>query len=883
MPVGSRLISLWRNLLRKNELEQELTEEVQAYLDMIIELKIEEGCQPAEARRAALIELGGVEQVKEQVREVRMGHYLEMMWQDLRYGARMLMKNPGFSLIAVITLALGIGANTAIFSVVNSVLLRPLPYPQSERLVYVWESLRSDPSNADSMTPYNFTDIRERNQSFEAYFTFRYTNKALTGEGIPESLNSIDASADFGRVMGVSAALGRVFTADEDQPGKDNVVMISNGLWQRYFNASTQVIGQSIQLNGEPHTIIGVMPAGFNFPNPDIDIWKPLALDLSKYQRSSAFLQGVARLKDGVTLAQARVDLLAIAAQLEQQYPNTNGNVTFKPVLLRTEWVGEIEKPLLILFGAVVFVLLIACVNVANLMFGRATARWKEIALRSALGASRWSLIRLLLTESVLLALMGGALGLLLAFYGINTLTRINPDAIPSRNQVTIDGFVIVFTFAISLITGVLFGLVPAWQATRTDLNQALREDSRTATGAGRLMRIRSFLVVAEISLSLVLLAGAGLLLQSFWKLLQINPGFRPESVATCLVSLPRVNYPELRQRADFFRHVLDELRAQPGVESAAAVTAIPFGGSRGQSSFRIDGRTDGANDPSADRHQASPGYFQTIGIPLLAGRDFSDSDDFTHPGVVIINEAAARQFWPDENPIGKSLTVGMQDEITLYGKAVSREIIGIVGNVKHEKLNDVVQPELYLPVWQLPVDGLSLLVRGQAKGDNLINGMRSAVQSVDKNLPVRRARLLESSLTKSVAPQRFVTMLLMLFAGIALLLAAVGVYGVMSYTVAQRTHEIGIRMALGAQTIDILKMVVGQGMRLALAGVGIGLIASLAFARLMQSLLFNVSATDPVTFVAIASLLVSIALLACYLPARRAAKVDPMIALRHE
>jgi putative ABC transport system permease protein len=810
---------------------------------------------------------------------------LNTLSQDLRYSLRMLMKRPGFTIVALITLALGIGANTAVFSVVNAVLLRPLPFPQSERLVYVWESLRSDPKVEDSMTPYNFTDLRERNQDFDAYFAFRYTNMALTGAGVPESLNAIEASADFGRTMAVAPALGRVFAADEDQPGKNSVAIISDGFWKRRFGSSLQVVGQSVQLNGEAHTIIGVMPAGFDFPAPDIDVWKPLALDLSKYRRGTAFLQGVARLKDGVTLEQARADLLAISAQLEEQYPNNNRDVTFKPVLLRTQLVGEIEKPLLILFGAVVLVLLIACVNVANLVLGRATARWKEIALRSALGASRGSLIRLLLTESVLLGLFGGVLGLLLAAYGIDALTKINPDAISSRHQVTMDGFVIAFTFAMSLVTGVLFGLVPAWQATGTDLNRALREDNRTATGAGRLKVIRSGLVVAEIGLSLVLLVGAGLLLQSFWKLLHVNPGFRPENVVTCAVSLPRVRYPEARQRADFYRRTLDELRATPGVESAAAVTSLPFSGSRGNSSFTIDGRPVPAdsNGPSADRHQTSPGYFQAMGIPLLAGRDFSDTDDSTHPGVVIINETAAKQFWPDEDPIGKHLTVGMPDEVALYGKPVSREIIGIVGNIKHQELNGDFQPEIYFPAWQLPADNMALVVRGPAAAENLINGMRSAVLSVDKDQPIRRARLLESSIARSVAPQRFVTMLLMLFAAIALLLAAVGIYGVMSYTVAQRTHEIGIRIALGAQTNDVLRLVVGQGMLLAGLGLAVGLVAALALTRLMQTLLFNISASDPITFAAIALLLGGVALLACYLPARRAAKVDPMVALRYE
>jgi putative ABC transport system permease protein len=810
---------------------------------------------------------------------------MQTLIQDLRYSLRMLLKRPGFTIVALITLALGIGANTAVFSVVNAVLLRPLPYPHAEQLVYVWEAMRSDPADQGSVAPLNFADLHNRSQSFDAYFAFRSASLALTGDGSPQSLAAIEATGDFGRVMASPAALGRVFVADEDQPGKNHVAVISDGLWKRRFGANPQVIGQSVQLNGEACTIIGVMPASFNFPSPDIEVWRPLGLDLSQYPRGTHFLQSVARLKDGVSFAQAQADLLAIGEQLEQEFPNANRDVTFKPVLLRTQLVGDIERPLLILFGAVVLVLLIACVNVANLVLGRATARWKEIALRSALGASRGSLIRLLLTESVLLGVLGGAFGLLLAAYGIEALTKINPEAIPGRPQITVDGFVIAFTFGMSLITGVLFGLAPAWQATGTDLNQALREDSRSATGASRLKLIRSGLVVVEVGLSLVLLVGAGLLLQSFWKLLHVNPGFRPENVATCSVNLPPVKYPGEWQQADFFRRALDEARALPGVQAAGFATSLPFSGSRGSSSFSIDERPTppGADSPAADRHQVAPGYFQAIGIPLLEGRDFSDADDRSHPGVIIINETAAKRYWPDENPIGKHLTIGMPQEMKLYGKAVSREIIGIVGNVKHEELKADFQPELYIPMLQLPSAGMTLVVRSQAAADSLISGMRSAVLSVDKDQPIRRAQLLQTMIARSLAPQRFVTMLLMLFAGIALLLAGVGIYGVMSYTVAQRTHEIGIRIALGAQATDVLRMVIGQGMRLAALGLALGLVAAIVLTRLMQSLLFNISASDPLTFAAIALLLTGVALLACYLPARRAVKVDPLVALRYE
>jgi putative ABC transport system permease protein len=814
-----------------------------------------------------------------------MGKVMKAPMQDLRYSLRMLLKRPSFTIVALITLALGIGANTAVFSVVNAVLLRPLPYPQAERLAYVWEASRADLADQGSVSPLNFADLHGRNQSFDGYFAFRYASLALTGDGPPESLAAIEASGDFARVMAAAPALGRVFVADEDQPGKNRVAVISDGLWRRRFGASPQAVGQSVQLNGEATTIIGVMPASFDFPSPDIEVWRPLGLDLSQYPRGSHFLQSVARLKDGVSFAQAQADLMAVGEQLEQEYPNANHDVTFKPVSMRTQLVGEIEKPLLVLFGAVVLVLLIACVNVANLVLGRATARWKEIALRSALGASRGSLIRLLLTESVLLGLLGGALGLLLAAYGVEALTKINPEAIPGGRHIAIDGFVIAFTFGMSLLTGALFGLAPAWQATGADLNRALREDNRSATGAGRLKLIRSGLVVVEVGLSLVLLAGAGLLLQSFWKLLHVNPGFRPENVATCSVNLPPVKYPSEWQQADFFRRALDEARALPGVDAAGFATSLPFSGSRGSSSFSIDDRPTppDADGPAADRHQVAPGYFRAIGIPLLEGRDFSDADDRSHPGAIIINETAAKRYWPGENPVGKRLTIGMPQEVKLYGKAVSREIVGVVGSVKHEGLKADFQPELYIPMLQLPSANMTLVVRGQSSAESLINGMRSAVLSVDKDQPVRRAQLLETAIARSLAPQRFVTMLLVLFAVIALLLAGIGIYGVMSYTVAQRTHEIGIRMALGAQTSDVLRMVIGQGMRLALTGLALGLVAAIALTRLVQSLLFNVSASDPLTFAAIALLLAGVALAACYLPARRAIKVDPLVALRYE
>ncbi len=885
VPLLPLVSSFWRALFHRSRMDEELDEEIRAYVGLLAEEKTREGLGAEEAVRASLIEAGGVEQVKERVREIRAGAAMETFLRDIRYGARSLARSPGFTAVAVFTLALGIGANTAIFSVVNAVLLRPLPYPHAERMAYVFETKRSDPKVELSLSPHNFTDLRGRNQSFDSYAAFNHGSFTLTGGDQPEALNGVMASADLGRVVGVAPAVGRFFTAEEDAPGQNHVALISDGLWRRRFGADRQAVGRSVQLNGEPYTIIGVMPPGFDFPNMSTEVWAPLALDLSKYQRGTAFLQTVARLKPGVTLEQAQADVQNIAQRLGKEFPDLGrDDFSVKVKSLHEHLFGWIEKPLLVLFGAVLLVLLIACLNVASLALGRATVRRKEMAVRSALGASRWSLARLLLTESVLLALAGAAAGLLLAKYGVDALTMIDPAALPDRRKVTIDASVVAFTFLTSLVTGVLFGLAPAWQAAKTDLSQAMRESSRAVAGGGWLRKIRGALVVAEISLSLVLLVSAGLLLKSFWKLLQVNPGFQPENVVTCSISLPQAKYPEEWQKAEFFRRTLEQARAIPGVQSAGFSTSLPFSGSRGSSSFSIDDRP-GPRErgPVADRHAVAPGYFAVMGIHLRAGRDFNDSDGISHPAVVIINEEAARRFWPNENPVGKRLTIGMPQEVKLYGKPVSREIVGLVGNVKHEKLSDDFEPEMYIPAYQLPAPSMTLVVRGRVPVEGLTEGIRRAVQSVDPEQPIRRVQLLETWVAGSVAPQHFLAMLLLLFAAVALLLAAVGIYGVMSYTVTQRTHEIGIRMALGAGRHNVLRLVLGQGMVLALTGLGAGLALALASTRILASLLYGVSATDFATFAGFSLLLALVALLACLVPARRATRVDPIVALRYE
>ncbi len=809
---------------------------------------------------------------------------MDLIIKDIRYAVRSLLKQRGFTAIAVITLALGIGANTAIFSVVNAVLLRSLPYPHPEHMVYVFEGRLSDPKFEGSYSSQNFSDMRSRNHSFDSYSALNFISFTLTGDRQPEAVNGVLASADFGRVMGLPPALGRWFTAEEDAPGKEHVALISDGLWKRRFGADPQVVGKNVQLNGEPYTIIGVMPVDWNFPNPNYEVWAPLALDPSKYDRGHGFLQGVARLKQNTTVEQARADLQSIEEQIKRETPSWGRDLVVKVVPLREHLFGDLDRPLLILLGAVVLVLLVACVNVANLMFGRATARWKEMALRSALGASRWSLVRMLLVESAILAAVSGGLGLLLAKYGVVALVAINPAALPTQEKITIDSYVVAFTCLISLLTVALFGLLPALQVTKTDLTQALRESSRTATGARRLKVIRGALVVGEISLSLVLLASAGLLLESLWKLMSVSPGFRAENIVTCRIDLPPTKYPEYKSQADFFHRLLKEAHAIPGIEAASVITSLPFSGSRGTSSFKIDGRPiEQGNEASADRHQVAPGYFAAMGITLLAGRDFTDADDMEHPAVVIINEAAAKRFWPNENPLGKRLTIGMTQELKLYGKEVSREIVGVVGNVKHEQLKDDFAPEMYIPAWHLPTSSMTLIVRAKAPPDSLINSMRQAVQSIDPDQPIRRAQTLQAAIARTVAPLRFVAALLTLFAVLALVLAIIGIYGVMSYAVAQRTPEIGVRMALGAQYHDVLKLIMGHGVMLTLAGIGLGLACALALTRVMASLLFEVKPTDATMFAVVSISQAIIAMVACYIPARRATKVDPLVALRYE
>ncbi|MCI0339292.1 MAG: ABC transporter permease [Acidobacteria bacterium] len=791
-----------------------------------------------------------------------------------------MTKNPGFTLIAACALALGIGANAAIFSVVNSVLLRPLHYPNSDRLMTIWEDhqARGGPK-LEYTTPPGFEDWRDQAQSFEHVAALQDWRPTLTGLDEPEQLIGAAVSHNMFSLLAVPPIQGRTFRPEEDQRGANRVVIISHGLWQRRFGADPAIIGKTITLGGESHTVIGVAPADFKFPIiGNVEIWRtirPLIGD--GCQRGCLTIRVMARLKPGVTIEGARSELTTIARRIEREFPETNTKVGVSLISLHEYLVGDVKTPLLVLLCAVGFVLLIACANVANLMLARSATRDKEIAIRSALGAGRWRIVRQLMVESGILALIGGALGLLLAYYLINLLIAFSPDGTPRVDEITIDRRVLGFTFGISMLTGLLFGLVPAWQISKTDLNQSLKESNKSTQISRRGRRSLNALVIAETALALVLLAGAGLLMKSFLQLQRVSLGFNPKNVLTALVLLPRVNYPERQQITAFSTQLLDRIESLPGVLSAGSASSLPLSGFNTDSNFLIEGRPAPPpnQQPVAWYSSVSTDYFRTIGMQLRAGRWFNERDNMNSPLVVIISETMARRYFPNENPIGKRIGNGRPDRW--------REIIGVTADVKHFGLSQNARPAMFFPQLQEPVRRMYIVVRMEGDPSKAVPTLRGEVSAIDKNLAVSGVRVMEEIVAGSIAPERFTLLLLGIFAALALALAAAGIYGVMSYSVAQRTQEIGIRMALGAQTRDVLRLVVGHGMLLTLCGIAIGLAGSFALTRLMTTLLFGVSATDPITFVAVSLLLIVVALIACLLPARQAAKVDPMIALRYE
>ena len=813
---------------------------------------------------------------------------METLFKDFRYGVRMLMKRPGFTAVAIIALALGIGANTAIFSVVNAVLLKPLPFSDPDRLMKVYETDKHRGVTQGSASYPDFADWRDQNHVFERIAAFHDSSYILTGGDDAVRFQGAVVSADLFALLGVTPILGRTFLPEEDKPGDSGrVVMLSHGLWQRQFNSDPNILGRSLTLDGMNYSVVGVMPAGFKFPigNEPVELWTTFAVesqgtDAMTAQRGAHYLKVIARLKPDVTISQAQAEMDTIASRLEQQYPDENSHRGVYVVGALEDLVGDVRPALFILLSAVGCVLLIACANVANLLLARATTRHKEMAIRAALGASRMRVVRQLLTESVMLALVGGALGLLVALWGTDLLVVLSGDDIPRATEIGLDGGVLLFTLAVSVLTGVIFGLVPAIQSSRPDLSESLKEGGRGSTEGARRNLIRSALVVFEVAIAIVLLVGAGLLIESLRRLQKINPGFDSKNVLTLRMGLPDVKYTTEKQVA-FYRELLERINALPGVARASSVLPLPLSGDRVRTTFETEGRPIAQGDlPTAELRAIGLDYFRAMAIPLVKGRDFTARDDGKAPSVIIVNSAFAEKFFPGEDPIGKHIKPGIsfdEDEPPM------REIVGVVGNVRHLKLDAAEEAEFYAPHAQIPFDSMTLVVKSDKDPRGLVGAIQQEVRAMDKDLPVFDIKTLDDYVSAAVAQPRFNTLLLAIFAGLALVLTAVGLYGVMSYSVAQRTHEIGIRMALGAQASDVLKLVVSQGMLLTLIGVAIGLSAAFALTRLMASLLYGVSATDPATFAIVAATLSAVAFLACYIPARRAMKVDPMIALRYE
>ncbi len=804
------------------------------------------------------------------------------IWGDVRYGVKILLKRPGFTVIAILTLALGIGANSAIFSVVNAVLLRPLPYPEPEQLLRV--SL-ADPQVKEGRGAYGAMDFlaaKERNQSFAALAAFYAPGNgfSLSGREIPEQVPGALVTAQFFDVLQVKAAQGRTFAPAEDRPAAARAIVVSHTFWQQRLNADANVIGQAVTLDGESHTVIGVMPPDFSFAlTGTAEFWAVLQLELPRY-RPPYYLNVVGRLKPSVSAAQAQSELSGIAAQVQTQFPGTSAKaVTASP--LKDSIIGDARLALLVLFSAVLFVLLIALVNVANLLLARAAEREKEMAVRAALGAGRWRLLRQVLTESLLLALAGGALGWMLALWGVDLILSAMPENLPRMGEVRLDARVLGFTVLLSLASGIFFSVVPAWQNSRLDLNATLKEGGRAGgTGGGR-RGLRSVLVIGEFAVALMLLIGAGLMIHSFLQLQRVNAGFNPDHVLTAQITLPEVRYREASQVAAFHQRLLQRVQGLPGVESASLSMALPPNLLVMRNPFTLEGRppSPGQTSPLAQQLLVSPAYFRTLGIRLQAGRDFTDADKQDAPEVIIINETMARQYFPNQDPVGRRLQTGDYDAQGSWAT-----IVGVVEDVKYAGLNEAPDVTMYTPFAQnLWWRSMYLAIRTSGDPLSYVTALRHELKALDGDLPLSRVSTLEQVRWNSIGEPRVYTLLLGLFGAVALLLAAIGIYGVMAYTVAQRTHEIGIRMALGAGRGDVLRLVVGQGMKLALVGTVGGLLGAFGLMRLMKSLLFGVSATDPLTFAGVAVLLMIVAFLACVIPARRATKVDPLVALRYE
>jgi len=810
---------------------------------------------------------------------------MNTLLKDLQYGLRMLASNPGSTVVAMIALALGIGANSAIFSVVNAVLLRPLPYKDPSRLIVIWETKLSKGIAQEQVSPPDYRDWVEQQQVFEQIAALREQPAVLTGGQLPERVETALISPGAFELLGVKAGLGRTFLSEEAEPGRNRVALLSYGFWERRFGGDPGILGKQAVVDGNSLTIVGVMPRGFRLLDTPSELWMPYTLDAKELsQRGFRTLRVIGRLKAGVSVDQASGEMRSIAGRIERQYADTNSGYSTKVVALRDQLVGDIGPTLWTLLGAVVFVLLIACANVASLLLARAGSRDKEIVLRMALGANPARVLRQLLTESVLLALAGGLLGLALAAWGVAMLAQFGPASLPRLAEINIDWRVMAFTLTVSLATGIVFGLAPALLTVRTDLNSVLKTSGRGNTGSRTRALWRNALVTSEIASCVVLLTGAGLLIRSFLQLESVNPGFRPDHVLTMQIALPETRYSG-QKVALFYHQLVDRLHALAGVQYAGIARNLPLSGADASLNFVVENRPveSAAEQSRAKYRAASADYFAALGIPLVRGRFFDRTDGERTPGVVIINNTMARRFWPNEDPIGKRMKAG-------FDGSQWCTVVGIVGDVKHTGLDAATNAEMYYHYLQIPselmgfVEGtMTLVLRTQSEPNSMVAAARGEVQKLDPDLAVFNVKTMQDLVGGSLAGARFRTLLLGVFAGIALILAATGLYGVIAYAVTQRTNELGVRMALGAQKSDVLKMVVGEGAQLAAIGIGVGLVVAFPLMRIISRLLFGVNASDPLTFAATSSLILLVALTASYLPALKAIKVDPLVALRHE
>jgi predicted permease len=860
----------------------DLDDELQFHLDQSTQTNIAAGMTPEEARRQAGIAFGGVERTREQCYEQRPGRLLDAVLQDVRYALRWLGRNPIFTLAIITTLSLGIGATTAVFSVVDSVLLRPLPYPNSERIVRIWNTFSPRGMNEIPLSEPEFLEYRQ-SQSFAHVAGFSLGTVTVTGTGDPLRLVANWGTSEFFSVLGTQPILGRVFSAQEQQAGHSHVVVLSYKLWQNRFGSNPEIVGSSLLLNGDSCVIVGVMPSSFRFPSEDVDVWQPLPISPASSNLGNHYLNLVGDLKQQATLDQARAEMKTILVRIEQKYPsyyNGAAGIGVGLIPLREQMTGNVRATLLVLMGAVGFMLLVACTNVSNLLLAKAENRKKEIATRTALGASRWRIIRQVLIENLLLFLASGTMGLLLAFFCLKMLPLGESLNVAQFGGVPLDLRVLAFAAIVCLFAGLLFGLVPALKASHSDFNDTLKTSGRNSMGSRHGTRNRSLLVISEIAFSLVLLAGAGLMISSLVRLLGVTLGFDPKNVVTMRLSLPEARYP-LSRTATFYKQLQEQVRSLPGVEAVAIVNQLPLSDASANSSFDVEGRAAGTDINVADSQIISPDYFRAMGIPLVRGRFLSEADTTPAPMSVMVNQTLARKVWPGENPIGK--------RIRFRSDAPWLSVIGVVTDIKNHGSNVATKPEIYFLHTDQPSGlwadfrSMTLIVRTAAEPQHTVEAIRGELKNLDPDLPVYKVQTLDQIVSASVSQTRFPALVLSVFAGLALLLAAVGVYGVLAYTVEQSEHEIGVRMALGAPRAQILKLFLGQGVKWAMLGGGAGLLAAFILVRFMRSMLFEVGPYDPRIFASGAATLTIVVLMACYLPALRATKIDPMTAVRSE